>query len=123
MPPELQMVAGAPVVMFRHNIDVKAAEFAPNPTSRWWLRYDVLCRASGLEPPSTLFHVAPSTVVLETPICHLPRRSVRNRKQIKQGVRAHVHVCLCRHVRCTWASLSVQHKPRFIRRIAAVSIC
>lgn len=58
MPPELQMVAGAPVLMFPHNIHVKAAEFVPNLESCWWLRYDVLCPPpSGLEPLSTLFHV------------------------------------------------------------------
>lgn len=30
MPPELQMVAGAALVMLRPNVDVKAAELVPN---------------------------------------------------------------------------------------------
>lgn len=51
-------VAGAPVVMFRHSIDVRAAESVPNLNSRWRRRYDALCLVSGSEPLSTLFHAA-----------------------------------------------------------------
>lgn len=47
----------------------------------------------------------------------------RNRKQIKQGVRALVHVWPRRCLRRTWAPLSAQHEPPVIRRIAAVRIC
>lgn len=73
----LQTVAGAPVVMFRHNVDVKSAESAPNLNSRWRLRYDALCQRVGAA--LNFVSCGSSAVVLETLICHIPRGEIESK--------------------------------------------